>query len=89
MEIDRDAAATLRLNRPKWNVHEGDVREIDGKKYRRIDLLAGGVPCPPFSAAGKQLASLTQVGEHLGFSATTVLHRIRAAGRTTRNSTQR
>ncbi|GAB2523805.1 hypothetical protein GCM10027064_21560 [Microbacterium petrolearium] len=33
--------------------------------------------------------SLTQVGEHLGFSATTVLHRIRAAGRTTRNSTQR
>lgn len=55
VEIDRDAAATLRMNRPKWNVYEGDVREIDGKKYRGIDLLAGGVPCPPFSAAGKQL----------------------------------
>lgn len=57
VEIDRDAAATLRLNRPEWNVHEGDVREIDGKKYRGIDLLAGGVPCPPFSVAGKQLGA--------------------------------
>ncbi len=57
VEIDRDAAATLRLNRPEWNVHEGDVRDIDGKKYRGIDLLAGGVPCPPFSVAGKQLGA--------------------------------
>lgn len=57
VEIDRDAAATLRLNRPGWNVHEGDVREIDGKQYRGIDLLAGGVPCPPFSVAGKQLGA--------------------------------
>lgn len=55
VEIDRDAAATLRLNRPNWDVRQGDVREIDGKKYRGIDLLAGGVPCPPFSVAGKQL----------------------------------
>ena len=57
VEIDKDAAATLRLNRPTWNVHQGDVREIDGKKFRGIDLLAGGVPCPPFSIAGKQLGS--------------------------------
>lgn len=57
VEIDRDAAATLRLNRPEWNVHEGDVREIDGKAYRGIDLVAGGVPCPPFSIAGKQLGA--------------------------------
>lgn len=57
VEIDRDAAATLRLNRPSWDVHEGDVRDIDGKKYRGIDLLAGGVPCPPFSVAGKQLGA--------------------------------
>ncbi|WP_298227016.1 DNA cytosine methyltransferase [Gryllotalpicola sp.] len=55
VEIDPWAAATLRLNRPNLNVHEGDVREIDGRKFRGIDLLAGGVPCPPFSVAGKQL----------------------------------
>lgn len=57
VEIDHDAAATLRLNRPGWNVHEGDVRDIDGSKYRGIDLVAGGVPCPPFSIAGKQLGA--------------------------------
>lgn len=57
VEIDRDAAATLRLNRPSWNVHEGDVREIDGTAYRGVDLVAGGVPCPPFSIAGKQLGA--------------------------------
>jgi len=57
VEIDRDAAATLRLNRPEWNVKEGDVREVNGSDYRGIDLLAGGVPCPPFSLAGKQLGA--------------------------------
>ncbi len=57
VEIDKDAAATLRLNRPGWHVHEGDVREIDGSAYRGIDLVAGGVPCPPFSIAGKQLGA--------------------------------
>ena len=57
VEIDTDAAATLRLNRPSWDVHHGDVREVSGKDYRGIDLLAGGVPCPPFSIAGKQLGA--------------------------------
>ena len=36
---------------------EGDVRAFDGLAYRGIDLLAGGVPCPPFSKAGKQLGA--------------------------------
>lgn len=57
VEIDRDAAATLRLNRPEWDVHEGDVRDVNGRDYKGIDLLAGGVPCPPFSIAGKQLGA--------------------------------
>ena len=55
VEIEPEACETLRLNRPHWKIHEGDVREIDGRTYRGIDLLAGGVPCPPFSIAGKQL----------------------------------
>ena len=57
VEIDKDAAATLRANRPSWTVREGDVREIEGRGYKGIDLLAGGVPCPPFSIAGKQLGA--------------------------------
>lgn len=57
VEIEPPAAATLRLNRPQWNVFEGDVREVDGKAFGGIDLLAGGVPCPPFSVAGKQLGA--------------------------------
>lgn len=55
VEIEAEPCETLRINRPQWKVHEGDVREIDGRPYRGIDLLAGGVPCPPFSIAGKQL----------------------------------
>ncbi len=57
VEIEPPACATLRLNRPHWNVVEGDLRAFDGRPFRGIDLLAGGVPCPPFSKAGKQLGS--------------------------------
>lgn len=55
VEIDRTACATLRQNRPGWNVLEGDVRDVSGRDFRGVDLLAGGVPCPPFSLAGRQL----------------------------------
>lgn len=55
VEIDAHACATLRLNRPQWNVIEGDLNLFNGAKYHGADLLAGGVPCPPFSKAGKQL----------------------------------
>jgi DNA (cytosine-5)-methyltransferase 1 len=55
IEIDPHACRTLRANRPNWRVIETDVREIEGREFRGVDLFAGGVPCPPFSIAGKQL----------------------------------
>jgi len=55
LEIDRHACNTLRTNRPLWNVLEQDIHQFSGNAFRGIDLLAGGVPCPPFSRAGKQL----------------------------------
>jgi len=55
VELDGAACSTLRLNRPAWNVVEGDLCLFDGRPYKGLDLLAGGVPCPPFSKAGKQL----------------------------------
>ena len=54
-EIDAHACATLRWNRAEWKVTQCDIRELDGNSFRGIDLLAGGLPCPPFSVAGKQL----------------------------------
>lgn len=55
VEYETDYCNTLNQNRPEWNVICTDVREFDGKPYKGVDLLAGGVPCPPFSIAGKQL----------------------------------
>jgi DNA (cytosine-5)-methyltransferase 1 len=60
IELDPNAANTLRHNRPRWTVAEGDAASPstwNPSQYEGIDLLAGGVPCPPFTIAGKQLGA--------------------------------
>lgn len=60
VEVDPDACNTLRANRPDWHVIEGDVTDpavFDPAQFDGADLLAGGVPCPPFSIAGRQLGA--------------------------------
>ena len=55
VELDTAACQTLRVNRPNWHVTEGDLRHYSASKWKGIELLAGGVPCQPFSKAGKEL----------------------------------
>ncbi len=60
VEISPHACSTLRLNRPKWNVIEGDLNHFDGAPFAGADIVSAGLPCPPFSVAGKQLGRLDE-----------------------------
>jgi DNA (cytosine-5)-methyltransferase 1 len=57
VELDRHACATLRMNRPNWKVIEEDLNTFDGSSFKGVDIISGGLPCPPFSIAGKQLGT--------------------------------
>lgn len=63
IEYDKDAATTLKKNRPAWNVICEDIANISSQNLSEyfnldvgeLDLLSGGAPCQSFSYAGKRL----------------------------------
>lgn len=63
IEIEKPACKTLIHNNDVHSLGWGEIvegcvehfAEYEAHKYKGIDLVAGGVPCPPFSKAGKQL----------------------------------
>lgn len=57
VDNDQHCCATLKLNRPNWNVQHADMCDVSGQGFTGTDLFAAGLPCPPFSVAGKQLGA--------------------------------
>jgi DNA (cytosine-5)-methyltransferase 1 len=56
-ELERRACETLRMNRggagDGWPLVSGDVRQVDFTPLaERVDVVAGGVPCQPWSLGG-------------------------------------
>jgi len=60
IEIEPAACKTLRDNRPDWRVIQADIKNVSAHEFRGVDVFAAGVPCPPFSIAGKQLGLLDE-----------------------------
>lgn len=76
VELDEHACKTLRFNRPDWNVLHENLNHFDARAFRgKADVVAAGLPCPPFSKAGKQLGELDE--RNLFPAALRVVHEVR------------
>jgi len=56
VEQNKDACASLRENFDPELVYEGDIVAFDLSALGKIDLVAGGPPCQPFSLGGRHQA---------------------------------
>lgn len=83
VEYDKDAADTLKKNRPNWNVLCEDIEKVASRNLEmefgiqkgELDLLSGGAPCQSFSYAGKRLG-LNDVRGTMFFHYATFLHKL-------------